>query len=127
MDCETGEIVQHQASYFDVETGEAISNDDEIIKPHNCNGHRNRTRFTVPKSCLKQKIDIKKHDKCCLSTQETFTLTNKKKVIELKEVIITKIFFMIKISLHMRNSLLYCNLVLHLLVLFFECYTSKLV
>lgn len=95
MDCETGEIVQHQAIYCDVETGEPIINDDEMIKPHHCNGHRNRTRFTIPKSCLKQKVDTKKPDKCYLSsTQETFTLTSKKKVIELKEVIITEIFFL---------------------------------
>jgi hypothetical protein len=108
MDCETGEIVQ-QSSYFDVETGETIAIDDEIIKPHQCNGHRNRTKFTIPKSCLKQKND-KKHDKCYLSsTQETFSLTSKKKVIELKEVIITaKIYFYdVNISLHMRESLLF--------------------
>lgn len=93
MDCETGEILmdgQHQGSYFDVETGEATY-DDDVIKMH-CNVYRNRTKFTVPKSYLKQKIETKKHDKCFLSTtQETFTLTSKKKVIELKEVIITNI------------------------------------
>lgn len=97
MDCETGEVLiendQHQAPYFDVETGEATY-DDEIIKTHS-NGHRNRARFTIPKSCLKQKTEAKKSDKCYLSsTQETFTLTSKKKVIELKEVIITKNIFL---------------------------------
>lgn len=113
MDCETGEIVQHSAIiYCDVETGEPIMNDNEIIKPL-----RNRTRFTIPKSCLKQKNEAKKPDKCYLSsTQETFTLTSKKKVIELKEVIITKIFFSydINISHFVKCFLFYCNLVLHL-------------
>lgn len=118
MDCETGEIlnVQNQSSsYFDVETGE-VTYDDEI-KPQ-CNGHRNRAKFTVPKSCLKQKIERKKSDKYYLSsTQETFSLASKKKVIELKEVIITReTKFMIKISLHIRYiffAAVHCNLELH--------------
>lgn len=100
MDCETGEITSEDdpqiklgSSYFDAETGEVVYG--EVALPHS-NGQRNRTRFTVPKAYLVEPSEVKKQDnKCYLSTQETFTLTSKKKVIELKEVII---IFLIKIS-----------------------------
>ena len=92
MDCETGEITNEDdeikcvSSYFDVETGEVVH--EEVMLPQS-NGQRHRTRFTVPKAYLVEPIEVKKQDqKCYLSTQETFTLTSKKKVIELKEVII---------------------------------------
>ncbi len=91
MDCETGEALTGNSpqgtSHFDLETGELV--DDEIIKPQ-CNGQRFRTRFLVPKSYLNQKSETKNKYYYLSSTQETFTLTSKKKVIELKEVIIAE-------------------------------------
>lgn len=90
MDNETGEVTGEQttSSYFDVETGEIVH--EEFSSPHP-NTQRNRSKFIVPKAYLTENQESKKDDtKCYLSTQETFTLTSKKKVIELKEVIITK-------------------------------------
>lgn len=99
MDCETGEITNDdeesmKSSFFDAETGEMVH--DEILLLPIASGHaqRSRTKFTIPKAYLKDSSkDMKEKDnnKCYLSTQETFTLQNKKKVIELKEVIISKI------------------------------------
>jgi hypothetical protein len=94
MDNETGEATgeypqQSTSSYFDVETGEIVH--EEISLSHQ-NTQRNRSKFIVPKAYLAEHKETKKDDdKCYLSTQEAFTLTSKKKVIELKEVIITKI------------------------------------
>lgn len=113
MDCETGEITNEDdqiklgSSYFDVETGEIVH--DETLLPQQSNsGQRNRTRFTVPKAYLVEPTEVKKQDnKCYLSTQETFTLTSKKKVIELKEVII--IIFLIKISSHVHQLKIYAE------------------
>lgn len=85
MDSETGEIVTKRfmsERNFDAETGECVGNESEHeMGPKHI---ARKTKFNVPKSYLVQTEQRK--DKCCLDTQETFTLTSKERVIELKEV-----------------------------------------
>lgn len=88
MDNETGEIVMKKCLMecnLDVETGECVGNESEPEMDPKPSGVR-KTKFNVPKSYLMQSEPGRSKDKCCLDTQETFTLTNKKRVIELKEV-----------------------------------------
>lgn len=88
MDSETGEIVMNSnlmECNLDVETGECVGNESESEmepKPSNIR----KTKFNVPKAYLVQSEPPKKKEKCCLDRQETFTLTSKKRVMELKEV-----------------------------------------
>lgn len=87
MDNETGEIVMQNrltVCYLDMETGECVGNESE---PEEDTKHNNirRTKFNVPKSYLTQ-AEPKSKEKCCLDSQETYTLTSKKRVMDLKEV-----------------------------------------
>lgn len=88
MDNETGEIVMKNCMMecnLDVETGECVGNESEPeLEPKQISGRK--TKFNVPRSYLVQSEPDRSREKCCLDTQETFTLTNKKRVIELKEV-----------------------------------------
>lgn len=85
MDNETGEIIAtiHSMSEcnFDVETGECVSDDAPTST-----GAIRKTKFNVPRSYLVQSEPKKAKEKCCLDSQETYSLTSKAKVIELKEV-----------------------------------------
>jgi len=92
MDNETGEIVMRREClsdnhHLDMETGECVGNEsepEEELKQTNVR----KTKFTVPKSYLLQAEPTTSKEKCCLDGQETFTLTSKKRVMELKEKII---------------------------------------
>lgn len=88
MDNETGEIVMssHQLECnLDAETGECVGNESETeMEPKTSNIRK--TKFNVPKAYLVQLEPPKKKEKCCLDQQQTFTLTSKKRVMELKEV-----------------------------------------
>lgn len=91
MDNETGEIVmQNYLVDLDVETGECawecVGNESEEPIQKNIR----KTKFNVPKSYLTQAEPTSK-EKCCLG-QETFTLTSKKRVIDLKEVMFQRSF-----------------------------------
>lgn len=81
MDSETGEMIT-APGIFDVETGEMCAGGDIELQ---CN--MRKTKFNVPRSYLTNSSPPK--PKCCLDSQETFTLTSKRKVIELKEVSFT--------------------------------------
>lgn len=83
MDNETGEIIAttHKSECnFDVETGECVSD------AQTSTGVIRKTKFNVPRSYLVQSEPKKAKEKCCLDSQETYSLTSKAKVIELKEV-----------------------------------------
>lgn len=85
MDNETGEIVTRSCYLdcnFDVETGECVGSEAEDERKQSMR----KTKFNVPKSYLTQDEPTRSKEKCCLDTQESFTLTSKKKVMELKEV-----------------------------------------
>lgn len=69
---------------FDVETGESYGGQELDIETMQT--FIRKTKFNVPRSYLNNSSQCKPSQKCCLDSQETFTLTNKKKVIELKEV-----------------------------------------
>jgi len=87
MDNETGEIVTRSCYLdcnFDVETGECVGSEAEDERKQNIR----KTKFNVPKSYLTQDGPSRSKEKCCLDTQETFTLTSQKKVMDLKEKII---------------------------------------
>lgn len=89
MDSETGEIIMNNhlvECNLDVETGECVGSESESEVELRQSNIR-KTKFNVPKSCLAQSEPPKKKEKCCLDRQETFTLTSKKRVMELKEVI----------------------------------------
>ena len=90
MDNETGEIVfkRNNAEYhLDLETGE-IEDTDELLENQQrqrCGAVR-KSKFNVPKALIQEpKPSTAKFD-CYLSSQETFSLTNKRRVIDLKEV-----------------------------------------
>jgi hypothetical protein len=86
MDNETGEIVMKAniLDNLDVETGETFGNESETeMEPKQSNIRK--TKFNVPRSYLKNSEPCSSQ-KCCLDSQETFTLTSKKRVIDLKEV-----------------------------------------
>lgn len=86
MDSETGEIVMQNflTEYqYDVETGECVGIDTELEEEPRKNKNR-KIKFSIPKSYLAEPPSVKK--KCCLDTNENFTLTSKRRVIELKEV-----------------------------------------
>lgn len=84
MDNETGEIVINYIGEcnLDVETGECVGSELEMETK---TGAIRKTKFNVPRSYLQQ-AEPKPKEKCCLDSQETFTLTSKERVIELKEV-----------------------------------------
>jgi hypothetical protein len=89
MDCETGEIVMQQSvaeQNFDVETGESYGTLEFELETEMTQSSIKKTKFNVPRSYLNNSSQYKPSHKCCLDSQETFTLTSKKKVIELKEV-----------------------------------------
>lgn len=84
LDSETGEsIVQN----FDMETGECFDGKtlEEELEEMEKKVLR-KTKFNVPKSYLKSSQLKSTKQKCCISTQETFTLSSKQRVIQLKEV-----------------------------------------
>jgi hypothetical protein len=90
MDNETGEVIMQETVVLnpnlDLETGEPIENESEITNQKatlkNC-----RKKFIVPKAYLIQpELKGDKNDRCYLSSQETFSLSSKKQVIDLKEV-----------------------------------------
>jgi hypothetical protein len=100
MDNETGEVLLQEAascmnecSNLDMETGEVVGVESEGEVEEKMN-HRSRsavrkTKFNVPKSYLKQSEEDARNDessRCYLSSHETFSLADKKRVIELKEV-----------------------------------------
>lgn len=85
MDNETGEITvtNHMSDCnLDMETGECCGDENEI----HSTGTIRKTKFNIPKSYLVQSEPKKTKEKCCLDSQETYSLTSKAKVIELKEV-----------------------------------------
>lgn len=64
--------------YLDMETGEI--NNDKIKKLQ-----LRKPKFSIPKSYLRN--DLNKREKCCLSnSKETYSLTTREKVMNLKEV-----------------------------------------
>lgn len=89
-DSETGEVMQLKSLFdcgLDMETGEIIGQTatDEVETKQN--GIR-KPKFSVPKAYLVQHNSAEKpKDRCCLKPCETYTLTSKQKVLELKEVI----------------------------------------
>lgn len=86
MDNETGEIVMQSnlaECTLDVETGECVGSEHEV-EPRQSTVRK--SKFNVPRSYLVQSEPQKAKEKCCLNTQETYTLTSKERVIELKEV-----------------------------------------
>lgn len=88
MDSETGEIVMRTnilECHLDAETGESFGCESETeMEPKQFNIRK--SKFNVPRSYLNNSASFEPSHKCCLDTQETFTLTSKKRVIELKEV-----------------------------------------
>lgn len=88
MDNETGEIVMQNnlaECTLDVETGECVGHEsDQEMEPKQSTVRK--SKFNVPRSYLVQSEPQKPREKCCLITQETYTLTSQARVIELKEV-----------------------------------------
>lgn len=93
MDNETGEVLFKRCDpdypyNFDLETGEMLEDVDE--SPENQQKQRfaaRKPKFNVPKALIQEpKQERNAKFECYLSSQETFTLTNKKRVIDLKEV-----------------------------------------
>lgn len=86
LDNETGETMQLEVglseSSLDMETGEMTSDEMEMKQ----SGIR-KSKFSIPKQYLSKPVSEKPKDKCCLSPCETYSLTSKEKVLELKEVI----------------------------------------
>jgi len=84
MDNETGEIVQNvvMECNLDVETGECVGNESDTDLELR-QGTIRKTKFNVPKSYLTEPKNP--HLKNCLD-RPAFTLTSKKRVIDLKEV-----------------------------------------
>lgn len=85
LDNETGETMQLEAgllseSSLDMETGEMTSDEMEMKQ----SGIR-KSKFSIPKQYL-SKPEKPKPNRCCLSPCETYSLTSKEKVLELKEV-----------------------------------------
>ena len=88
MDNETGEIVMNShlmECNLDVETGECVGNESEPEMEPKSGSALRKTKFNVPKSYLVQS-EPKTKDKCCLKSRETYSLTSKERVMELKEV-----------------------------------------
>lgn len=89
MDNETGEMIVMQSNLIectlDVETGECVGYESEQEMEPRQRSVR-KSKFNVPRSYLMQSEPQKTKEKCCLSKQETYTLTSKERVIELKEV-----------------------------------------
>lgn len=85
LDNETGEPMQLEMGFFesnfDMETGELTSDELEIKQ----SGIR-KSKFSIPKQYLSKPVPEKRKDKCCLSPCETYSLSSKEKVLELKEV-----------------------------------------
>lgn len=73
---------------LDVETGECVGNesDSEADAEPKQNTIR-KTKFNVPKSYLSNSGQEKSNERCCLDAKETYSLSSKEKVMELKEVI----------------------------------------
>lgn len=86
LDNETGEIIKvldpFVDTFLDSETGECVGEvefDEKVID------FVKKKKFHVPKFYLHQPVSRKKV-KHCLDTKQTFTLSSKKRVINLKEV-----------------------------------------
>lgn len=101
MDNETGEILLQEASInecsnLDLETGEMVGVEFEGEVEENEINHQQRGRnivrkskFNVPRSYLQQTEEDSANDersRCYLSSTESFSLADKKRVIDLKEV-----------------------------------------
>lgn len=96
MDNETGELLissqDKNIEFWDIETGEKVT-DMESEEELDVDDHLNqqqrsimrKSKFAVPRSYLTQS-DSKNDNACYLSSQQYFSLTDKKKVFELKEV-----------------------------------------
>ena len=86
-DNETGEVyysLDYCLMDYDEETGEVTTDMESKTTAR-------KSRFNVPKSFLQPfyNRNRKQDEKCCLrDTKETFTLTRKERVINLKEVIL---------------------------------------
>lgn len=100
MDSETGEILSVSRSNnlechsFDLETGELLEDIDAESNIEDLFENQQKLRcvtrkpkkFNVPKSLIQEpKCENNAKFDCYLSSQETFTLTSKKRVIDLKE------------------------------------------
>lgn len=98
MDSETGEILFTRSDFTcqsncDLETGELIDNidetsvDDVLEQQQKHRAGVRKSRFNVPKALIQEpECENQAKFDCYLSSQDTFTLTNKKRVIDLKEV-----------------------------------------
>lgn len=92
MDSETGEVLTQnkffESQTLNMETGEIESGGtNDEIETHDTLRYVNRkSKFNVPKSYLIQPETKNESNKCSLTVQETFTLTSKRRVIDLKEV-----------------------------------------
>jgi hypothetical protein len=107
-DSETGEMIVKNCKnlpFLDVETGECSLSDDLEELGHEkdqIQWNTRKTKFNVPKSYLRFCPPENPKKKCYLRTQDTYSLSSKKRVIQLKEVnfissvvcIIIKIFFL---------------------------------
>jgi hypothetical protein len=75
---------------LDLETGEILEECDESDVDENQHKQHfvaRKSKFNVPKSLIKEpKYESNAKFDCYLSSQESFSLTNKKRVIDLKEV-----------------------------------------
>lgn len=78
----------HGNQHYDIETGEPA---DRM----NCTIKSRKSKFMIPKNLLKQDPP----SKCCIDTNQTFTLSKKKEVITLQEVFVLK-FIYLTISLY---------------------------
>lgn len=101
MDSETGEILFQRSTNLechnlDLETGEILEECDESeVDESQQKLHfvARKSKFNVPKALIKEpKCESNAKFDCYLSSQESFSLTNKKRVIDLKEVNIDKIY-----------------------------------
>ncbi|CAG9801060.1 unnamed protein product [Chironomus riparius] len=97
MDSETGEILFQRSTNLechnlDLETGEILEECDESeVDESQQKLHfvARKSKFNVPKALIKEpKCESNAKFDCYLSSQESFSLTNKKRVIDLKEEII---------------------------------------
>lgn len=100
MDSETGEVLFQrnnnlECHNLDLETGEILEECDESDVDENQQKQHfvtRKSKFNVPKALIKEpKYESNAKFDCYLSSQESFSLTNKKRVIDLKEVNIDKI------------------------------------
>jgi hypothetical protein len=97
MDNETGEVLVPDThigdcSKLDLETGEfefaGIESDGEGELNHRSRTAVRKSKFNVPRSYLQQTDETQndENSRCYLSSHESFSLADKKRVIDLKEV-----------------------------------------